>query len=214
MKKEKKKYRNLFFYDFVKVTGILPAWGYLLPRVHYPMGKPSVKGSTLVICNHSSFWDPVILLCTFWTRRPAFVATTELFSGKLSRWFFEHVKCIEINKEDVSISTFHKVKKELREGGMVGIFPEGRVHTGVDVVDPFKGGAVMMAVQGKADIIPVYVKHRKHWPQRTDVFVGGRIRVSSESAVPSITEIENVSEKLYKIESNLKDICERGVRDE
>ena len=194
----------------MKVTGILPAWIYMLPKVHYPMGKPSVKGSTLVVCNHTSFWDPVVLLCTFLTRRPVFVATTELFDSKIGRWFFEHVHCIEINKQDVSISTFHKVRKELRTGAMVCIFPEGRVHEGVDTVDPFKGGAVMMSIQGKSDIIPVYVKHRNHWPQRTEVYVGGRIRVSSENDIPSIEKIRNVSEELYKIETELKEICDKG----
>lgn len=212
MKKENKKHKNFLFYDFVKITGILPAMAYLLPKVHYPMGKPSVKGPTLVICNHSSFWDPVILLCTFWSRRPIFVATAELFSSKISRWFFEHVHCIEINKQDVSISTFHKVRKELRNGAMVGIFPEGRVHERIDTVDPFKGGAVMMSIQGKADIIPVYVRHRNHWPQRTEVFVGERIWVNSETSIPSIANIENISEELYRIESDLKDICDKGIK--
>ena len=210
MKEENKKHKNFLFYDFVKVTGIFPAWLYLLPRIHYPMSKPSVKGSTLVICNHSSFWDPVILLCTFWTRRPSFVATTELFSSKIGRWFFEHVHCIEIDKEDVSISTFHKVRKELRSGAMVCIFPEGRVHDGIDTIDPFKGGAVMMSVQGKSDIIPVYVKHRDHWPQRTEVFIGERIRVDSQTDIPSIEKIKDISEKLYRIESDLKEICDKG----
>lgn len=212
MKEENKKHKNFFFYDFVKITGILPALVYLLPKVHYPMGKPSTKGSTLIICNHSSFWDPVILLCTFLTRRPIFVATSELFGSKLARWFFEHVHCIEINKQDIAISTFHKIKRELKNGAMVGIFPEGRVHVKVDTIDPFKGGAVMMSIQGKADIIPVYVKHRDHWPQRTEIFVGKRIQVNSETDIPSVEKIESISENLHKIESNLKEFCDKGVR--
>lgn len=202
--------KNFFFYDFVKVTGILPAFLYLLPRFHYPWGRPSVKGPVLVISNHSSLWDPVILLCTFVSRRPVFLATADLFSSRLSRWFFEHVHCIEINKEDFSISTFHKVTSELRNGSMVGVFPEGRVHEGSDILEQFKGGVVMMALHGKSDIIPVYVKQRKHWPQRTEIFIGNRIDNPCFEGIPAMTDINAFSDKLYEIECNLKNICDNG----
>ncbi len=208
MQRKQSKHKSFFFYDFVKVTGMLPAFLYLLPRIHYPWGKPSVKGSVLVICNHSSLWDPVILLFTFLSRRPIFVATTDLFSSKLSRWFFEHVHCIEINKENFSISTFHKVRTELIDGSMVGVFPEGRVHEGIDKLDNFKGGAVMMAVQGKSDIIPVYVKQRDHWPQRTEIFVGNRIANPGFESIPAMADIETFSNKLYGIECDLKNCCD------
>ncbi len=210
MQKERNRHRNFLFYDFVKVTGIIPAFLYLLPKIRYPWGKPSVKGPVLVVCNHSSLWDPVVLLCTFISRRPVFVATTELFSSKLSRWFFENVHCIEVNKKNFSVSTFHKVKSELQNKMMVGVFPEGRVHEGPQQLDEFKGGVVMMAVQGKSDIIPVYVKQRKHWPQRTEIFVGTRIEKPDFNGIPSMSEIEEFSEKLYETECRLKNICENG----
>ena len=68
-KKQKKKRRSNFLYDFVKVTGLIPTLILMRPKFFHPYGKRYYKGGILAACNHVDFLDPVVLLLTFWYRR-------------------------------------------------------------------------------------------------------------------------------------------------
>ena len=199
---------SFFFYKFVKVTGIYPAILVLRPKKIYMEGKTSLKGPCLVVANHSSMLDPTYIMCAIPSRCPVFVATSELFRTRIGKWFFTHVHCIEVNKENFSMSTFHGVRDNLDAGHMVVIFPEGAVHQGDQRVDQFKDGAAMMALRCKAPIIPIYVRPREHWYQRTMVAVGPRI--SAEGNL-NMETIRSISKQLYETEVRLKDFCESAV---
>ena len=89
--KEKKKKQGNFLYDFVKVTGAIPAMLWLRPKILYVGKKQRIKGGVLVAANHVTFTDPVALLCTLWYRRLHSIATKDLFSSKLKNFFFNKI---------------------------------------------------------------------------------------------------------------------------
>ncbi len=195
---------NFFFYNFVKVTGVYPGFLFFRPRKLYMEGKTSLKGPCLVIANHNSVSDPIFIMCAIPSRSPVFVASTDLFRTRLGRWFFTHVHCIEVDKENFSMSTFHGVKRNLEQGHMVVIFPEGGLQEGRQV-KAFKDGAAMMALRCKAPIIPMYVRPRKHWYERLTVAIGRRIEAQGNL---SMDTVRNISKELYETEVRLKEFCE------
>lgn len=208
--KKKKKKENNLLYDFVKVTGALPALCWLRPKKYYPYGKPSLKGAVLISANHRSLTDPITLLVSFPTRRLNCLATKDLYSSKFMENFFNKMHCIKVDKDNFSMSSFHQVVQRLKEGKAVAIFPEGQVNTaGDDSLLTFKSGAVLMAHKSGAPLLPVYIAERKKWYQRQRVVIGERIDIKSlVGKIPTIEELNKASELLRDKEIELREYYE------
>lgn len=119
-----------------------------------------LRGPALVVANHSSYLDiPAI----FW-KFPSwvyFVAKKELFEGPVGfvyRWW----KAIPIDRGKPSLSSVRTIMKQLRSGGLVGIFPQGRRvdnHPEAPRVRA-RTGVVHFAEKLKVPIVPMAIRGR------------------------------------------------------
>ena len=170
-------------------------------------GKPQkIKGSAVITANHISFLDPVILHCVFWRRRLSCLATKDLYDTETKRWFFDQMHCIIVDKENFSMKSLRTVCETLQGGKPVLIFPEGQVHRDeCDKVMTFKWGAVLMAVRGKAPIVPVYIVKREKWWHRQIVILGDPIDIQAMVGErPSLKDLEKASEYVHEQEEALR----------
>lgn len=91
-------------------------------RYHHLLDKPA-----LILSNHSTAFDPFLLSLSF-DRQIYFVATEQVFNlGFLSRIIVYLVNIISKRKSVSDFQTIKKIKKIVKEGGSVGIFPEGNI---------------------------------------------------------------------------------------
>lgn len=209
-KKEKKRPFRYFLFDFVKVTGALPTLLWFRPKYIYQSkaAKRKVKkGGALFVANHTGFTDPVVMHCAVWYRRLHFVATKNLFCTKMKNWFFTHMLCISIDKENFGVSSFKEIVRKLQTGHAVGIFPEGGINADEHIVKAFKSGAVMMALQANAPIVPMYIVKREKWYRRTRVVIGEAVAVEREK-MTTLKDIETFSQRLHDIEVELQTVYE------
>lgn len=208
-KKGKSKKINYAFYDFVRVTGVLPIMLAFRPKVYYLGDKKEVKSlkGMLVMANHTGMTDPIAICCALPMRRIFFLATSDLFCSDAKRWFFKKIHCIEIDKRNMNISSYKDVIKYLKEEKAVGVFPEGAINHG-DTHEflQFKNGITFMSIMNKTPILPVYRLKRTKWWHRTKVVIGQPIRLYEEcSKIPTIQEIENAGKILLEKEKELRD---------
>lgn len=218
MKKKISKFNKIFDYryfpyDFVKVTGALPAIIYLRLKKHYLNGKKQkglFKGPAIIVSNHATYIDPIIVMVATWNRRTSFVATEDLFGTKIRSFFFSAIRCIKINKQNVSMQTFKNVQDVINHGHLVGIFPEGHIQT-KDSNDHYKSGAVMFATLCDVPIIQIYIHKNEHWWQRQHVVISDKINVKEliNSKIPTVEEIEEVTKFLENQELELKKIIDK-----
>ena len=196
---------KIWFFYFVKITAI-PMLLYYRPKYYYPGGKKiRIKGGALAIANHIGLTDPIYVLMAFWYRRMRFVAMKEFFEKPLSRWFFTSCGCIPIDRANPGMDTFRAVADRLKNEELVAIFPEGHVQDTEGVMQKFKSGMVLMALQGQRPIVPVYLKPRAHWWQRQRIAVGEPIDIIAlYGKRPTMKEIEAISELLYEKEEELE----------
>lgn len=202
-----------FPYDFVKVTGALPAIVYLRLKKHYLNGKKQkglFKGPAIIVSNHATYIDPIIIMVTTWNRRTSFIATEDLYGTKMRSFFFSAIRCIKINKQNVSMQTFKNVQDVINHGHLVGIFPEGHIQT-KDSNDHYKSGAVMFATLCDVPIIQIYIHKKEHWWQRQHVVISDKINVKElvNSKIPTVEEIEGVTKFLENQELELKKVIEK-----
>ena len=205
----KKRPVGNFWYDFVKVTGLIPGLIWIRPKVIRVGGK-CPRGGVLISSNHPTFLDPIILLASIRERRLHSLATTDLFTTKLKAFMFTRMHCIPVDKNNFSMTTFHEVVDRLKDGKAVVIFPEGHVNRGGgQEINAFKSGAILMAHHASAPILPVYIVRREKWYHRQYVVVGQPFDVrSAVGMIPTMEQVERVSEQLREKEMELKKFYE------
>lgn len=173
--------------------------------------KKVVRGGAFVISNHVAFSDPFVLQCCMAYRRFHFLVMEDVCTNKFVRWNYKHVFLSTfVNREKPSLSTIKECSKLASDGNLVALFPEGHINTDKDNLDPFKGGAVLMAYRAGVPIIPVYHEKRKSIWNMTRCVIGKPIDVKTEiGPVLSQDKIKEVSNKLHEYEKVLMEICRR-----
>ena len=194
-----------FWYDFVKITGLIPGLIWIRPKVIYTGGK-CPRGGVLISSNHPTFLDPIILLASIRNRRLHSLATTDLFSNKLKTFMFSRMHCIPVDKNNFSMTTFHEVVDRLKAGKAVVIFPEGQVNRGGgQEIRAFKSGAILMAHRASAPVLPVYIVRREKWYHPQYVVVGEPFDVrAAVGLIPTMEQVDRVCEQLREKELELK----------
>ncbi|MDA7418937.1 MFS transporter [Xenophilus arseniciresistens] len=124
---------------------------------HIPTDGPAV-----LVCNHVSFVDAVLLMAA--SPRPIrFIMDHRIFKVPVLGWLFRLAKAIPIAAQKDDPQAYEKAFAEavavLREGDLLGIFPEGAI-TRDGQLQPFKGGVMkileMARAQGvQAPVVPM-----------------------------------------------------------
>lgn len=121
---------------------------------HIPLTGPAV-----LVCNHVSFVDAILLMAA--SPRPIrFVMDHRIFRVPVLGWLFRLAKAIPIapQKEDPAAyaAAMAAAAQVLREGDLLGIFPEGAI-TRDGQLQPFKGGVAKILAQARDDGLAVPV---------------------------------------------------------
>lgn len=213
-KNVKKEKDNIFFLDFVRITGAIPALIWKRPKTYYLGDKKKclVKGGVLIASNHITFTDPILLYCVFWRRRIRFLATKDLYTNPLVSFLFSAAGCIQVDKQNFSMRTLHSIVDKLKDGKPILIFPEGEVNKSDEMLS-FKSGAVLMAQLSGAPIQPVYITHRERWYQRSITVVGEPIDIKSMcSRFPTMDELQAASDRIRDAEKALEEHYNNNIK--
>ena len=109
-------------------------------------------GPVLIVGNHKHVYDQCLTIMA--THRPIhYMAKKEYFDGKMA-WFFKLVGCISVNRQIKDTHATEQALDILKNGGAVGLFPEGTRNKTKEFLLPFKFGTVSMAKKTGATIIP------------------------------------------------------------
>jgi len=111
------------------------------------------EGPAVLVCNHVSFVDAVLLMAA--SPRPVrFIMDHRIFKVPVLGWLFRLAKAIPIapQKEDAAAyeRAFAEAVAVLREGDLLGIFPEGGI-TRDGQLQPFKGGVMKIIELARAE---------------------------------------------------------------
>lgn len=124
-----------------------------------PAGLENIphKGPAVVVCNHVSFIDPIILGGSV-VRPMRFVMYYKIFQMPFLSFIFRNAKAIPIaskaEDEDLMNAAFEKVDAELAAGNIVCIFPEGGLTTDGEV-QRFRPGIEQIIARRPVPVIPV-----------------------------------------------------------
>lgn len=134
--------------------------GTILIRLIYPFRVRRVlpfphEEPLILVANHQSYLDPVILQAAS-PRRITFMMTEIFYNLPVFRWFFRYMKCIPVKEEGRHVHSLRKAKGVLDRGGIIGIFPEGRISLDGNLQAVLPGAAFLHLLTGAA-ILPVAI---------------------------------------------------------
>ena len=118
------------------------------------------KEGCIIASNHISYLDPPILGFTIskkLNKKLHYLAKIELFRHFFSRAVYKLLEAIPVDREKRDKSWIKTAKKYIRNGHIVGIFPEGE-RSKDNKLGKGKTGAVRLALAAKAPIVPVGIK--------------------------------------------------------
>jgi 1-acyl-sn-glycerol-3-phosphate acyltransferase len=118
------------------------------------------EGAALLVCNHVSFMDPLILMANL--RRPArFVMYYKIFRIPVLHFVFKTAKAIPIagQKEDPAVldQAFEDVDAALARGELVCIFPEGGLTKDGDI-SQFRPGVEKILERRPVPVVPMALR--------------------------------------------------------
>lgn len=141
---------NTFLYDLAKYS-FWGVFGTVWRMRAYGTENVPKTGPLIIASNHVSYFDPPVLGTTS-PRRISYMAKEELFSVPVLGPLIHAVGAYPVDREGSATSAIKRSVEVLRQGGCIGIFPEGgRNLSGSAEV---RGGVALLASLGKAPVVP------------------------------------------------------------
>jgi 1-acyl-sn-glycerol-3-phosphate acyltransferase len=168
-------------------------------------------GPCLLVANHRSGVDPVILSITT-RRRIRFLMAREYYETPILNWMCRALGCIPVRRDGSDLGATKAALKALREGAVIGIFPQGGIReAGADLEG--KAGVALLALRTGAPVVPAYVQGSPNLdsvgraiftPSRTRVIFGAPLTFAApQSRKPSREELEEVTARILEAVASL-----------
>lgn len=165
------------------------------------------QGPVVMMGNHISFLDPVVMISFYPDRDIVPLAKIEAFDQPIMRYFVNHWGAIPVHRGEVDLKALKSSLEHLRQGFVVMLYAEGtRSKTGLT-----KGqeGSAYIALKTNATIVPVATWGTRDFPfswwrqfRRTQVYVrfGRPFRFKTEDGkLPRDKFGEMTDEAMYQI---------------
>lgn len=180
----------------------------LISRLLHPVSVEGLENlprhGALLIANHSSNWDP-ILLATALPRdyRLRVMAKEELFRYPVVSWLIRVGGAFPVNRGGADIQAVKTAMQSIRDGQNLLIFPEGTViRDGIGKADGLPAhahsGAAMIGVRTGAVFVPVFLDGKKRLFHKTRIIIGKPYTPVYTGRRGTAEEMQNIADDLLR----------------
>lgn len=158
------------------------------------------EGPYILVGNHKHNFDCVSVIAS--TKETVhFLAKKELIDGKLG-FFFKAMGIIPVDRKKRNKEAMNSAREVLNNKGVIGIFPEGTFNNTEYIVRPFKMGAVRLAYDTNAKIVPFAIVSDYKLFHKTKIIFGKPYKIKSKDLKGENITLMNKVIKLLKNEYN------------
>ncbi len=165
------------------------------------------KGGVVLCCKHISVLDPIIIGALI-PRKVRYMAKAEVFRTPVIRSLARYFGAFPVNRGKHDLAAMKTALTILKDGEVLGIFPEGtRIRS--NELSEGKAGAVTMAYRTGCPIVPVGMYAKNH---RIRLFSRVRVRIGKPLSAAELGVLtgspEEVQEALKTLMTRLKELSE------
>ena len=113
-------------------------------------------GPMIVVCNHTAGVDPILVSLSVPTKIKWMMAEDMRLRGL--EWMWNRLGVIFIARNRHGRTGLRRARAELAAGGVIGIFPEGRIERPAKKLMPFAPGVGVLVQRSKARVLPVIIE--------------------------------------------------------
>ena len=140
----------------------------------------------VIVSNHRCPADPsFVYLVT--SRKVHWMVAREYCLHPAGAWFFRATESIPVGRGGIDTAATRMAIRYVDRGGLVGLFPEGKLNTTDQVLLPGRRGAAMIALKARAAVVPCYIDGAPFdgsilgclfMPAKVEIRIGPRIDLS------------------------------------
>lgn len=173
------KRERTFWYTVARIvaTAIVKV---LFPVRYHGKERFQLEAPYILISNHKSWMDPMIVAqpCRYEIR---FVGKKELNVNPAVTRLLDSLHMITVDRHNTDLAAMRKCTRALREGRVLGIFPEGTRHL-PDLMSEVETGTAVLALRANVPLLPVYIPRKLSFLRLTHVYVGEPMDISDLAA--------------------------------
>lgn len=160
----------------------------------------------ILISNHNSLFDPLTIGAPIRRYQVRFLGKKELEKNPILKKAFQACRMIPVDRHNMDMAAVRSCLKVLKDKKVLGVFPEGTRHK-EGVMQDLESGIAMIALRGKAPLLPAYMTGKLRLFRTTHLYYGQPISVS-ELAAKGINK-ENCDELLETIRKTYRDMVQQ-----
>ena len=125
-------------------------------RFHNAQIVEEMQPTYIIMANHRSFADPMALAIKVKKYEIRFIGKRELAHGRLKSWLFSGLHMILVSRHATDMAAMRQCMQTLKEGHILGIFPEGTRHQ-PEMMQEVESGTAIIALRARVPLLPVYI---------------------------------------------------------
>lgn len=125
-------------------------------RFHNAQIVEEMQPPYIIMANHRSFADPMALAIKVKRYEIRVIGKRELAHGRLKSWLFSGLHMILVSRHATDMAAMRLCMQTLKEGHILGIFPEGTRHQ-PEMMQEVESGTAIIALRARVPLLPVYI---------------------------------------------------------
>ena len=140
-------------------------------RFHNAQIVEEMQPPYIIMANHRSFADPMALAIKVKRYEIRFIGKRELAHGRLKSWLFSGLHMILVSRHATDMAAMRQCMQTLKEGHILGIFPEGTRHQ-PEMMQEVESGTAIIALRARVPLLPVYINGKIRPFHITHIYYG------------------------------------------
>ena len=140
-------------------------------RFHNAQIVEEMQPPYIIMANHRSFADPMALAIKVKRYEIRFIGKRELAHGRLKSWLFSGLHMILVSRHATDMAAMRQCMQTLKEGHILGIFPEGTRHQ-PEMMQEVESGTAIIALRARVPLLPVYIDGKIRPLHITHIYYG------------------------------------------
>ncbi|MBR2742177.1 MAG: 1-acyl-sn-glycerol-3-phosphate acyltransferase [Clostridia bacterium] len=159
----------MFYKVFRAVCSVILRFYYSID-IMCESSEADFEGGAIVCANHSTNLDPVLVGITV-PKQVHFMAKKELFEGRIRNYFMNILGAFPVSRGENDIKSMKTAIRVVKEGGVLGLFPEGTRNTTGEELEAKAGVGFIVAKTGRP-VIPITIRSGVKFRSKVSITVG------------------------------------------
>lgn len=167
---ERKREKRTFWYTLARVLLFFFVPLFYPVRYHGTKQADALDAPYLLVSNHGSMMDPLVIVLPIKRFEVRFLGKSELVKNPILAYLVRKLHMISVSRHMTDMAAMRASNEVLKAGHVLGIFPEGTRKPPERLMEGVESGVSLIALRNKVPVLPVYIHGRMRPFRRTHIY--------------------------------------------